>query len=150
MSVAVYAAPKQSVIAGPPEQVDELVAKVDAQGLLARRVEVDVASHHATIDPDLPELRSALDHLSPVGPTIPVINTAEYPGGTTMFGADYWAANLRNPVRFSRAVQEAAADHSTFIEISPHPLLTHAINRVGGPAQRRVSGTINRDQPGRR
>lgn len=147
VSVAVYAAPKQSVIAGPPEQVDELVAKVDAQGLLARRVEVDVASHHATIDPILPELRSALDYLSPVGPTIPVINTAECPGGTTMFGADYWVANLRNPVRFSRAVQEAAADHSTFIEISPHPLLTHAINESLGQRNARVSGTINRDQP---
>ena len=51
VSVAVYASPTQSVIAGPPAQVDELIAKVGAQGLLARRVEVDVASHHATIDP---------------------------------------------------------------------------------------------------
>jgi phthiocerol/phenolphthiocerol synthesis type-I polyketide synthase D len=147
VSVAVYASPHQSVIAGPPDQVDELVAKVDAQGLLARRVEVDVASHHATVDPILPELRAALEYLAPVGPTIPVINTAECAGGTTMFGADYWVANLRNPVRFSRAVQEAAADHSTFIEISPHPLLTHAINESVGQRNARVSGTVNRDQP---
>jgi phthiocerol/phenolphthiocerol synthesis type-I polyketide synthase D len=147
VSLAVYASPTQSVIAGPPAQVDELIAKVGARGLLARRVEVDVASHHATIDPILPELRTALDYLSPVGPRIPVINTAEYPGGTTMFGADYWVANLRNPVRFSRAVQEAAADHSTFIEISPHPLLTHAISESVGERNARVSGTIYRDQP---
>lgn len=147
VSVAVYASPSQSVIAGPPEQIDELVAKVDARGLLARRVEVDVASHHATIDPILPELRTALDYLSPVGPTIPVINTVECPGNTTMFGAEYWAANLRNPVRFSRAVQQAAADHRTFIEISPHPLLTHAINETLGERSARVSGTINRDHP---
>jgi phthiocerol/phenolphthiocerol synthesis type-I polyketide synthase D len=147
VSVAVYASPTQSVIAGPPPQVDELIAKVGAQGLLARRVEVDVASHHATIDPILPELRTALGYLSPVGPRIPVINTAECPGGTTMFGADYWVANLRNPVRFSRAVQEAAADHSTFIEISPHPLLTHAISESVGQRNARVSATVLRDQP---
>ena len=147
VSVAVYASPTQSVIAGPPAQVDELVAKVDARGLLARRIEVDVASHHATIDPILPELRTALEYLSPVGPRIPVINTAECPGGTTMFGADYWVANLRNPVRFSRAVQKAAADHSTFIEISPHPLLTHAIGESLGKRSARVSGTVNRDHP---
>ena len=146
VSVAVYASPSQSVIAGPPEQVDELVAKVDAKGLLARRVEVDVASHHATIDPILPELRAALAYLNPAGPKIPVINTAEYPSNTTIFGADYWVANLRNPVRFSRAVQEAAADHgSTFIEISPHPLLTRAIGETATKA--RVSGTVNRDHP---
>jgi len=147
VSVAVYASPNQSVIAGPPELVDELVAKIDARGLLARRVEVDVASHHATIDPILPELSTALEYLSPVGPRIPVISTVECPGGTTMFGADYWVANLRNPVRFSRAVKEAAADHRTFIEISPHPLLTHAINETLGQRSSRVSGTINRDQP---
>ncbi len=147
VSVAVYASPNQSVIAGPPEQVDDLIAKVDAKGLLARRVEVDVASHHATIDPILPELRTALAYLEPDGPTIPVINTAEYPGSATMFGAEYWVANLRNPVRFSRAVQEAAADHSTFIEISPHPLLTHAINESLGQRNARVSGTVYRDQP---
>ena len=57
VTIAVYASPKQSVIAGPPDQVDELVAVVDAQGKLARRIEVDVASHHPTIDPVLPELR---------------------------------------------------------------------------------------------
>ena len=147
VSVAVYASPTQSVIAGPPDRVDELIAKVDARGLLARRVEVDVASHHATIDPILPELRTALEYLSPAGPTIPVINTAEYPSNTTMFGADYWVANLRNPVRFSRAITEAAADHSTFIEISPHPLLTHAINETLGQRNARVSGTVNRDHP---
>jgi len=147
VSVAVYASPNQSVIAGPPEAVDALIARVDARGLLARRVEVDVASHHATIDPILGELRTALDYLTPAGPRIPVINTAEYPGNATMFGAEYWVANLRNPVRFSRAIQEAAADHSTFIEISPHPLLTHAINETLGQRAARVSGTIYRDQP---
>jgi phthiocerol/phenolphthiocerol synthesis type-I polyketide synthase D len=147
VSVAVYASPNQSVIAGPPGQVDALIAKVDAKGLLARRVEVDVASHHATIDPILPELRTALAYLDPVGPTIPVINTAEYPSGATMFGADYWVANLRNPVRFSRAVQEAAADHSTFIEVSPHPLLIHAINDSVSQHKARVSATVYRDQP---
>jgi phthiocerol/phenolphthiocerol synthesis type-I polyketide synthase D len=34
VSVAVYASPSQSVIAGPPELVDELIAKVDARGVL--------------------------------------------------------------------------------------------------------------------
>src|ERR1700760_4229925 len=46
VTVAVYASPRQTVIAGPPADVDELVAQVAAQDLLARRVDVDVASHH--------------------------------------------------------------------------------------------------------
>ncbi len=165
VTIAVYASPRQTVIAGPPEQVDALVAQVDAQGLLARRVEVDVASHHPTIDPILDELRAALAYLKPAGPTIPVVNTTELLGGTalssgaggTMFDADYWAANLRNPVRFSRAVQTAGAEHATFIEISPHPLLVRAItetldapastNGAKAAARFRVSPTVNRDHP---
>ena len=129
LTVAVYAAPNLTTIAGPPEQVDAVIAVVDAQGRLARRVEVDVASHHPTIDPILPELRTALADLAPMTPKIPLISTVGDTNGVApAFDADYWATNLRNPVRFSQAVAAAATDHSTFVEISPHPLLTYAIS----------------------
>src|SRR5213078_2325707 len=65
--------------------------------------------------------------------------------------ADYWLANVRNPVRFSQAVAAAGADHSNFIEISPHPLLTHAITETLGaltPSRAvHVGPTVNRDNP---
>ena len=151
VTVAVYASPRQTVIAGPPEQIDALVAEVDAQGLLARRIQVDVASHHPTIDPILSELRTALSYLTPAGPTIPVISTTEYTGAAPLFSADYWVANLRNPVRFSQAVHTAGAEHSNFVEVSPHPLLTHAITEtlesLNAGKSVRVLGTVNRDNP---
>ncbi|MDT5275730.1 MAG: phthiocerol/phenolphthiocerol synthesis type-I polyketide synthase, partial [Mycobacterium sp.] len=151
VTLAVYASPQQSVIAGPPDQVDAVIAVVDAEGRLARRIEVDVASHHPTIDPILPELRTALSDLVPITPKIPLISTTGHTGSEPMFDAGYWAANLRNPVRFSQAVAAAGADHSTFIEVSPHPLLTHAITeslesgRPRGDVQ--VGATLNRDNP---
>lgn len=154
ITVAVYAAPQQTVIAGPPDQVDAVVAAVDAQGKLARRVEVDVASHHPTVDPILDELRTALTDLKPSAPKIPLISTVGQTGngtGTPVFDADYWVHNLRNPVRFSQAVTAAAAAHATFIEVSPHPLLSHAINGNLEPARPSgdhvVAGTLLRDQP---
>ena len=52
VSLAVYASPRQTVIAGPPEQVDAVIAAVDAQDRFARRVKMDVASHHPTDRPD--------------------------------------------------------------------------------------------------
>ncbi|WP_157118418.1 acyltransferase domain-containing protein, partial [Mycobacterium sherrisii] len=39
----------------------------------------------------------------------------------------HWATNMRNPVHFQHAITHAATDHHTFIEISPHPLLTQAV-----------------------
>src|ERR1700744_233479 len=131
ITVAVYAAPQQTVIAGPPGQVDAVIAVVDAQGRLARRVEVDVASHHPTVDPILAELRSALVDLKPMTPKIPLISTVgQTNGAAPAFDADYWVVNLRNPVRFSQAVAAASEDHATFVEVSPHPLLTHAIGET--------------------
>jgi phthiocerol/phenolphthiocerol synthesis type-I polyketide synthase D len=133
ITVAVYAAPQQTVIAGPPEQVDAAIAVVDAQGLLARRVEVDVASHHPTVDPILAELRTALAGLAPMTPKIPLISTVgQTNGAAPAFDADYWVVNLRNPVRFSQAVAAAFEKHGnrTFVEVSPHPLLTHGIGET--------------------
>ncbi|MGE2717245.1 type I polyketide synthase [Mycolicibacterium litorale] len=149
ITLAVYASPRQTVIAGPPGQVDAAIAAVAAQNRLARRIEVDVASHHPTIDPVLPELRSALADLAPNPPKIPLLSTTGHAAGVPLFDADYWASNLRNPVRFSQAVAAAGADHATFIEISPHPLLTHAITesvaavRPGGDTH--VTATVTRE-----
>jgi phthiocerol/phenolphthiocerol synthesis type-I polyketide synthase D len=126
----VYAAPEQTVIAGPPDQVDAAIAIVDAQGKLARRVEVDVASHHPTVDPILDELRTALADLKPMSPKIPLISTVGQAGDSPKFDADYWVVNLRNPVRFSQAVATAATTHATFVEVSPHPLLVHGIGET--------------------
>jgi phthiocerol/phenolphthiocerol synthesis type-I polyketide synthase D len=154
LTVAVYAAPAQTVIAGPPEQVDAVIAVVDGQGRLARRIDVDVASHHRTVDPILPELRSALADLAPRTPTIQLISTVgQTDGGEPAFDADYWVVNLRNPVRFSQAVAAAVEKHGqlTFVEVSPHPLLSHAIAGSLESAQPLgdavVAATLTRDNP---
>jgi phthiocerol/phenolphthiocerol synthesis type-I polyketide synthase D len=152
VTLAVYASPNQTVIAGPPEDVNELIAAVQQRNRLARLIDVDVASHHPIIDPLLPELRAALAGLAPKTPGISLITTTyDHTGGTApVFDAQYWAANLRNPVRFSQAVAAAGAEHGTFIEVSPHPLLIHAITETLASVRPRgdahVAVTLNRDE----
>lgn len=152
VTLAVYASPRQSVIAGLPESVDAVISVVAEQNRLARRVDVEVASHHSIIDPILPELRNALADLVPQTPIIPIITTTHEHTQAVM-DADYWAANLRNPVRFHQAIAQAVSGvggfnrtcHS-FIEISPHPVLTHAItDTVGGSGGHVVTSAMNRD-----
>lgn len=128
VTVAVYASPRQTVVAGPTDAVDAVVARATAQNTFARRVNVDVASHHAMMDPILPELKAELAGLLPGFPVIPIISTVENAGDAPQFDADHWVANLRNPVRFSDAIATAGATNCTFIEVSPHPLLTKAIS----------------------
>ena len=75
VSVAGYVSPRQTVIAGPVAPVDAVIAAVTEQDRFARRVNMEVASHTAMMDPILPELRSALADLTPEPPTIPFIST---------------------------------------------------------------------------
>uniref|UniRef100_UPI0037C5D4D2 SDR family NAD(P)-dependent oxidoreductase n=1 Tax=Mycolicibacterium sp. TaxID=2320850 RepID=UPI0037C5D4D2 len=157
VTVAVEASPTQVVVAGPPDQVDAVVAVVSAQDRLARRVEVDVASHHAIIDPVLGDLRTELADLSPQRPRIPVFVTTGGqersdsgigPGGRgtdAVFDADHWVDNLRNPVRFTQAVAAAGAEYGTFIEVSPHPLLSYAIDGSLQGVHHHTLGTLQRD-----
>ena len=143
VSLAVYSSPRQTVIAGPPADVDALMAAVSAQGRFARRVNMEVASHNALMDPILPELRSALADLTPKTPTIPFISTVI--DGATVLDADYWVANVRQPVRFSQAIAAAGENHGTFIEISAHPNMAHAITETLGETHHHSVGTLSRD-----
>ncbi|RDH76465.1 SDR family NAD(P)-dependent oxidoreductase [Mycolicibacterium moriokaense] len=144
VGVAVYSAPRQTAVAGPPDQVDGVIAAVLEQGRFARRVNMEVASHTALMDPILPELRSALADLRPMTPAIPFLSTVATDGATPAFDADYWVANVRQPVRFSQAIA-AAAEHTMFIEISAHPMLTQAITENLCDTHHHTVGTLQRD-----
>ena len=48
-------------------------------------------------------------------------------------------------MRFSHAIATAGATHATFIEISPHPLLTHAITDTLGSTHHHSLATLLRD-----
>ena len=144
VSLTVYASPRQTVISGPVAPVDAVIAAVTAQDRFARRVNMEVASHTALMDPILPELRSALADLTPKAPTIPFISTIA-DTTTPALDAEYWVANVRQPVRFSQAVTAAAETTRTFIEISPHPTLTHAITETLESTHHHSIGTLWRD-----
>ncbi len=135
VEVTVYSSPRQTVIAGPPEQVDAVITAVAAQDRFARRVNMEVASHTALMDPILPELAEALSGLAPDKPTIRFISTVADPATPPAFDARYWVDNVRKAVRFSQAVAAAAEQYGTFVEISPHPTMTHAITESVEAAQ---------------
>ena len=143
VTLAVYASPRQSVIAGPPEQVDALIAAVQQP-----RTGWPGASRSTWPPTTRSSIRSCPSCAArwpiwrPQPPSIPIITTTydHTHGAHRCSTPSYWAANLRNPVRFSQAIATAGADHHTFVEISPHPLLTHAItDTLAGiaPPQRR-------------
>ena len=145
VGIAVYASPRQTVIAGPLDQIEAVIAVVTADNRLARRIDVDVASHHRIVDPILPQVRAGLAGLAPQAAQIPMFSTVDGVDGDPSCDAEYWVANLRHPVRFAQAVAAASVAHTTFIEISPHPLLTFAISDTLGDTHHHALGTLARD-----
>ncbi len=130
--LAVVSSPQSTVIGGAIETLHELVAAWEQQGVMARHVAIDVASHTPQVDPILDELADALADITPMTPTVPVYSATLYdPRGKPEWDADYWVDNLRHTVRFGAAVRAALEDgHRVFTELSPHPLLTRAVEQT--------------------
>src|SRR6202012_5778301 len=117
-------------VAGSVAKIDAVSAAVSGQERFARRVNMEVASHTALMDSILPELRSALADLAPKAPMIPFISTVADSAVAPVLDADYWVANVRRPVRLRQAISAAAEHNATFIEVSPHPTLMHAVTET--------------------
>ncbi|MCV7090308.1 acyltransferase domain-containing protein, partial [Mycobacterium interjectum] len=128
VTLAIYNSPRQTVISGPVDDIEELIAQLRAQNRFASRVNIEVAPHNPAMDALQPQMRSELADLTPRTPAIPIISTTyDNPDTGPVFDAAHWATNMRNPVHFQQAITTAGTNHHTFIEISPHPLLTQAI-----------------------
>ncbi|WP_158751435.1 type I polyketide synthase [Streptomyces bicolor] len=149
VTVAVVPSPRSTVIAGDPEGVRRLAEAYEADGLNARLVQVDVASHSPQMDVLLDPLMAELADLTPRSPRIPFLSTVEGRlDRTPACDAAYWCDNLRAPVRFADAVHTAfRAGHTAFVEISAHPLLTRdTAATLGDHDGVLVTGTLVRDQ----
>ncbi|REE97589.1 type I polyketide synthase [Thermomonospora umbrina] len=138
---AVFSAPRQTVVTGAADQIAVIMERAEKEGRLAREVKAGAAGHSPQTEPLLPELRELLADVGtepgvPLAPDIAFYSTAlEDPRAADVLDADYWAANLRNPVRITGALTAAADDgHRTFVELNVHPILA-------GPTAETLEGT---------
>ncbi|WP_349643336.1 sulfolipid-1 biosynthesis phthioceranic/hydroxyphthioceranic acid synthase [Bradyrhizobium japonicum] len=129
VEIAVLAAPASTVVGGSVEAVQRLVAAWQAEGLFARGVAVDVASHTSQVEPILAQLSECLAEVTARNPRTPMYSTVLLdPRESRVCDGAYWIDNLRQPVRFRPAVQAALEDgHRVFVELSPHPIVTRAL-----------------------
>ena len=132
LTVAVSNSPTSTVISGDPTAIAEIVTKLEAQNVLCRKVNVDIAFHSQQMDPLKDELFEMLTDLSPIPAATPTYSTSlgKLMDAETLHDATYWVKNLRQPVLFSKMVQLLLADeHTYFIEMSPHSILSPAIHQ---------------------
>ncbi|MCU1470893.1 MAG: Acyl transferase [Glaciihabitans sp.] len=148
-SIAALNSPSDTVVAGDTSALDELLAVCEQRGIDARRIDVDYASHTAAMEPLRERLARDLADIEPVAPAIPLYSTLT---GAVVDTADmdagYWFDNLRNTVRFEPTMRKLIAKrHRTFVEASPHPVLTWAVQEIleSGKVQGTVVGTLRKN-----
>ncbi|WP_033261138.1 type I polyketide synthase [Amycolatopsis vancoresmycina] len=146
LSIAAVNGPAAVVVSGEPGALDELIKSCEADGIRAKRVPVDYASHSAQVE----QLRAEiLDVLAPITP-----RRGETAFISTVTGewneevdAEYWYTNLRSTVRLDRAIERLKSEgFGTFVEASPHPVLTMALGEdvVALGSLRRDDGGLTR------
>ena len=138
LAIAVTNGPGATVLSGEPAALDRVLGALDARGVFARRVNVDVASHSPQVAELTGELTRTLAGIRPGAATTSFVSTVTgtfVEGGE--LGAEYWARNLRERVRFDAAVAELlGSGHDRFVEIGPHPVLLGSIDAALAAAGR--------------
>ncbi|WP_425566450.1 type I polyketide synthase [Saccharothrix longispora] len=141
-----------AVLSGDGDALDELCARLVAEGVRAKRVPVDYASHSGHVEHLTDRLTADLGPIRPRPADVPMTSTVtgEPITGSTV-DATYWFTNLRTTVRFAPVVATlAATGYTRFVEVSPHPVLAMSIQETldeGGHAGV-VAGTLRRGEGG--
>ncbi|MEU7104978.1 type I polyketide synthase [Streptomyces sp. NPDC046215] len=152
VQVAAVNGPSSVVVSGETGALDELLAACKDDGVRARRIPVDYASHSAYVELLEDELATLLAPVTPRKAEVPFLSTVTgaWVEGPELDGG-YWYRNLRQTVELEQAVRTLLAQgFGTFVEAGPHPVLAvglqETIEDTGRDAA--VLGTLRRDEGG--
>jgi polyketide synthase 12 len=146
------------VVCGESRALEELVEECVADGLRAKRIPVDYPAHSEAVEDVREELLAGCSPISPRPGDVPFYSTVTVgQRDISELDGEYWYRNLRETVRFERAIGGLIADgHRAFIELSPHPVLSTAVQEtidreLEDPDEAIAVGSLRRDDgcPGR-
>ncbi|WP_416975922.1 type I polyketide synthase, partial [Streptomyces sp. 4F14] len=150
LSVAAVNGLSWVVVSGDAEAVTELVMAGETEDFRARRMDTDCAGHSAQVELIRAELIESLADVTPVEGTVAFYSTVTGElTDTRELDAEYWYRNLRETVRLADTTPVlATAGYGTFVEVSPHPVLTPSLEETlfeSHPAAV-VTGTLRRGE----
>ncbi|MGW2332138.1 type I polyketide synthase, partial [Streptomyces sp. NPDC001700] len=146
LSIAAINGPTSTVVSGDNHTLDTLLAEYPQ----AKRIPVDYASHSDHVERIEDELAQALAPITPRTGEIPFYSTVTGAlTDTAELNAAYWYRNLRHTVDFQGTIEKLLTlGHTTFIETSPHPVLTIGIQDTADTTNTHIvtTGTLRRDE----
>ncbi|MGO4649852.1 type I polyketide synthase, partial [Nocardia sp. 2YAB30] len=154
LSIGAVNGPGQTVVSGESAALAEFVAGCAADGVWAKQVPIDYASHSVAVERIRDRLLAEWAPIRPTSGSVPFFSTvtAEFVD-TAGLDAGYWYRGLRERVRFAEAIEALiGAGMNAFVEASPHPVVSTAIEltaeSIGKADQVAVLGTLRRGRGG--
>ncbi|MEV0350758.1 SDR family NAD(P)-dependent oxidoreductase [Nonomuraea sp. NPDC050680] len=135
VEIAAVNGPLSTVVAGPPERLDEAAEVFAANGLAATRLHTSHAFHSVLMEPCLADFTAAVAAVRLASPAIPFVSNVSGTWITDEQATDpaYWAAHLRAPVRFADCVATLTADEDVvLVEVGPGDTLSKLARQCVG------------------
>jgi amino acid adenylation domain-containing protein len=153
VDIAAHNAPGLVVVSGPSDALERFAARAQAQGLDTRPLHTSHAFHSSMMEPVLEAFARAVERANPRPPAVPIVSTmtGKLLRDDEATTAEYWARQLRNPVRFADAVA-TACDTSARVLVETGPgvaLMTSAANQQASAARpRKLLETLGHPKAG--
>ncbi|WP_284748672.1 type I polyketide synthase [Amycolatopsis sp. RTGN1] len=115
--------PSSTVLSGDAAALAEIAAELTARGVKSRDLRVSHAFHSAHMDAMLEDFAEVARGIGYAGPRIPVVSTVTPDADFT--DPEYWVRQVREPVRFARAVETLReAGVTRLVELGPDGTLS--------------------------
>ena len=127
LSLAAINSPNLCVASGPFDAIGDLEALLRERGVAARRLETSHAFHSAMMDAVIAPFTEAVRGVALHAPRIPFVSnvTADWITDAQATDPAYWAAHVREPVRFAASVARLLdAAPRALLECGPGQTLT--------------------------
>lgn len=146
VALATVNAPSVCVVSGEAQAMAELQAKLDARGVRSRVLRTSHAFHSHMMEPILEEFKALFAHVTLRPPRIPVASNVTGGWMTEGQAGDpaYWAAQLRQTVKFAKGVEKIAkGPFRIFLEVGPGTGLSQfARQTLGRQSNHLVESTL--------
>jgi pimaricinolide synthase PimS1 len=156
VSVAAVNGPSSLVLSGDRDALRQLQAECEQEGIRARSIAVDYAAHSPHVERIRDELLEGCEGIVPLRGSVPFYSCVTGASlDTELLDGDYWYRNLRETVRFEQTTRTLLEEgHRTFVEVSPHPVLSVAILETADgaaphPEEVMLATSLRRDEPER-
>ncbi|HET9954020.1 MAG TPA: beta-ketoacyl synthase N-terminal-like domain-containing protein, partial [Polyangiaceae bacterium] len=131
VSVAAINSQDAITLSGERSALERIHARLEAEGVFARFLNVGVPYHSPVMDRLEQPLLQALREIRALEPRVALYSTVS--GKRTQTGdwtAEYWFRNVRQPVLFQAAIESMERDGSVaFLEVSPHAALASSVQK---------------------